>query len=337
MIINKTMSRYLSYLLRHGAVKEGLSIDKEGYVDVETLLDFVSKKHSKMTLSELMKIVEDDNKQRFSLIKRDNKLFIRANQGHSMNVVTEDAMTPIIDGKLYPIVVHGTFINNLESILLTGLSKMSRNHIHFAQSQSADSGVRKNATVFIFVDLNKALADSIPFFLSENGVILTPGNKDGILEPKYFKSVIDNNGNDLLLPKEPAISCAGCIVFRFVESELQVCLIATHKGIYGFPKGKREKGERLIQGALRELNEETGIREDQITQLNETKFVDELSRNGIPSIRFFITTLNVSEIKLKPVDVGEIAVCEFVSIDKAVKLLNEKRQKVLSEAIKLLD
>jgi 2'-phosphotransferase len=48
------------------------------------------------------------------------------------------------------------------------------------------SGSRKNAQVFIYVDLARALADGIQFYKSANGVILSPGNANGVLEPKYF-------------------------------------------------------------------------------------------------------------------------------------------------------
>ena len=33
--------------------------------------------------------------------------------------------------------------------------------------------------------------DGIQFFKSANGVILTPGDKDGYLKPKYFKKIVD--------------------------------------------------------------------------------------------------------------------------------------------------
>ena len=37
-------------------------------------------------------------------------------------------------------------------------------------------------------------------------------------------------------------------------------LLKQHQGHWGFPKGHIEKGERLIDTAVRELREETGIR-----------------------------------------------------------------------------
>lgn len=90
---------------------------------------------------------------------------IRANQGHSINIVSESAMTPITDASKYPEVIHGTFKRLLPQILATGLSRMSRNHIHFAAGKVAISGIRSNTNVFIYVDLQAALTDGIEFYV----------------------------------------------------------------------------------------------------------------------------------------------------------------------------
>ena len=78
---------------------------------------------------------------------------------------------------------------------------MARNHIHFATGLPGDdfvvSGMRGSSQVIIEVDLKRALQDGIPFYVSKNGVVLSPGiNK--VIEPKYFKNVIDKNKNNLL-------------------------------------------------------------------------------------------------------------------------------------------
>lgn len=79
---------------------------------------------------------------------------------------------------------------------------MKRKHIHLAKGTLDDpniiSGIRKDVQIYIFIDLAKALADGIKFYESDNGVILTPGNAEGYLEPKYFEKVIQvNTGMDL--------------------------------------------------------------------------------------------------------------------------------------------
>ncbi|XP_023391563.1 tRNA 2'-phosphotransferase 1 isoform X4 [Pteropus vampyrus] len=54
----------------------------------------------------------------------------------------------------------------------------------------ANQGMRPNCEVAVFINGPLALADGIPFFRSANGVILTPGNADGFLLPKYFKEAL---------------------------------------------------------------------------------------------------------------------------------------------------
>ena len=59
---------------------------------------------------------------------------------------------------------------------------MNRKHIHFAKSRVVRSGKQ----VYIYVDMALAMKDKIKFYESENGVILTEGDENGVLLPKYF-------------------------------------------------------------------------------------------------------------------------------------------------------
>ncbi|MBI2640219.1 MAG: NUDIX domain-containing protein [Candidatus Sungbacteria bacterium] len=52
---------------------------------------------------------------------------------------------------------------------------------------------------------------------------------------------------------------AGAIVFRREGKEIKFLLLYHGRGYWNFPKGKIEKGERLFQTFLREVEEETGI------------------------------------------------------------------------------
>lgn len=73
---------------------------------------------------------------------------------------------------------------------------MNRLHIHFARGLPNDnrviSGMRKSVQIYIYIDLRKAVNDGIPFYVSANNVILSPGNANGIIESKYFLKVIDS-------------------------------------------------------------------------------------------------------------------------------------------------
>jgi 2'-phosphotransferase len=76
-----------------------------------------------------------------------------------------------------------------EKIKTEGLKKMRRNHIHFGANANALSGMRRDAEVVIYLDIEAALRDGVAFYISSNGVILSPGvGPHGVVAPKYFKS-----------------------------------------------------------------------------------------------------------------------------------------------------
>ncbi|NLS96403.1 MAG: NUDIX hydrolase [Planctomycetaceae bacterium] len=59
--------------------------------------------------------------------------------------------------------------------------------------------------------------------------------------------------------KENKILQAGCVPFRFRKERLEICLITTRKGRWGFPKGIIDPGETPEQTALKEAEEEAGL------------------------------------------------------------------------------
>lgn len=128
---------------------------------------------------------------------------IRATQGHSIKTVDASSfLEPLSlsdESKLPDTVVHGTFHATWPLILSSGgLRCMGRNHVHFATGPSLESvlavhhedaaqtkskpdesrvisGMRGDAQVLIYIDVRKALAAGVPFWRSENGVILSEG------------------------------------------------------------------------------------------------------------------------------------------------------------------
>lgn len=191
------ISKLLSYYLRHAAAERNIPINSEGYVRVDTLLAQPDFKSENVNLALIQQVVANNSKQRFQT-KTDNKgdLHIRATQGHSIAAVqAEGLLTPITvdDIPRYPVVVHGTFRRFWENnIKETGLSRVGRNHVHFATGYpSADqviSGMRQACDVYIELDLTTALSDGMKVHVSANGVVLTDGF-NGIVPPKYFKTV----------------------------------------------------------------------------------------------------------------------------------------------------
>ncbi|KAJ7761495.1 KptA family-domain-containing protein [Mycena maculata] len=191
------VSKTLSWILRHGAKSEGLAMRGDGYVKATDLL--ANPKLKALDLEALQAIVKADTKQRYDLIFEEGTgsvtgaWWMKANQGHSIKSVKLD-LQPVLSISDIPtgIAVHGTTNGAWDSISTQGLSKMKRNHIHLAQGVGGDnviSGMRGSSQVLIFVDVQKAMDEGIKFFLSNNGVILTEGNEEGVLGTQYFKRV----------------------------------------------------------------------------------------------------------------------------------------------------
>ncbi|OQE30491.1 hypothetical protein PENFLA_c003G04029 [Penicillium flavigenum] len=132
-----------------------------------------------------------------------SNFLIRATQGHSIKTVDAASfLEPLSlsdESKLPDTVVHGTFHATWPAILQSGgLRCMGRNHVHFATGPSLESvlavhadgsaqskskpddsrvisGMRRDAQVLIYIDVRKALKAGVPFWRSENGVILSEG------------------------------------------------------------------------------------------------------------------------------------------------------------------
>ncbi|XP_032009118.1 tRNA 2'-phosphotransferase 1 isoform X3 [Hylobates moloch] len=189
------LSKALSYALRHGALKLGLPMGADGFVPLGALLQLPQFRG--FSAEDVQRVVDTNRKQRFALQPGDPStgLLIRANQGHSLQVPKLELM-PLETPQALPLMlVHGTFWKHWPSILLEGLSCQGRTHIHLAPGLPGDpgviSGMRSHCEIAVFIDGPLALAaDGIPFFRSANGVILTPGNTDGFLLPKYFKEAL---------------------------------------------------------------------------------------------------------------------------------------------------
>ncbi|XP_053576035.1 tRNA 2'-phosphotransferase 1 isoform X1 [Bombina bombina] len=198
------LSKLLSYALRHGANTLGLPIRSDGFVPVSSLLAL--PQFRSVSQGDVERVVSNNDKQRFTIQQSENGVLeIRANQGHSLQVEVD--LTPLGE-ELPRQAIHGTYLHHWPSILQKGLSRMNRTHIHLSPELPGEdggviSGMRGNCEVAIFIDLPKAISDGIPFFWSTNHVLLTPGDADGLLLPKYFLQVLQlQPQRQLLLAKQ---------------------------------------------------------------------------------------------------------------------------------------
>ncbi|KAF2125924.1 hypothetical protein P153DRAFT_324305, partial [Dothidotthia symphoricarpi CBS 119687] len=228
---DQQVSRKVSWLLRHGAGAEGLKLGEGGYVNVGDALNTRCLKALHVTFPELREVVASNDKQRFSMIPLNqpaiesesdspSNYLIRANQGHSLPLSSTSLLTPITHqaNNIPRTVIHGTHDRAWPLILQSGgLRPMGRNHIHFAvglptplspsstptnpeteEEPKVISGIRRSATVLIYIDIRAALNAGISFGVSENGVVLTEGDGEGKLGCEFFERVVGRGGEVLM-------------------------------------------------------------------------------------------------------------------------------------------
>ena len=163
----KKISKFLSLILRHKPETIGLKLDENGWAKVKEIL---KSSQIDWKLQELQYVVDNNDKKRFELTTKGHELYIRACQGHSVQIDLElDEATP--PNELY----HGTVSKSLDSIMSDGLKKMNRQHVHLsADLETATKvGGRRGKAIILVVDSKKMYENDYKFYLSKNGVWLT--------------------------------------------------------------------------------------------------------------------------------------------------------------------
>ena len=160
-------SKFLSLVLRHSPETIGVSMDANGWVDVDELIEKARLEGHTLTLEDLHAIVATNEKRRFSLSEDGDR--IRANQGHSVNVDVE------LEQRRPPeFLFHGTAVKNVESIRSKGLVKGSRLHVHLSSNRETalKVGERHGSPIVLTVLAGDMASNGHAFFLSENNVWL---------------------------------------------------------------------------------------------------------------------------------------------------------------------
>jgi putative RNA 2'-phosphotransferase len=162
------ISKFLSLVLRHQPEKIGLRLSESGWASVGQLIEASRERGVEFTLEELQNVVDNNDKKRFSL--SEDGLWIRANQGHSVEV--ELGYAPNVPPE---ILYHGTAERFLISIKQQGLIKGKRHHVHLSADAdvAAKVGRRHGKPVVLRVDAAAMRRDGFVFYLSANGVWLT--------------------------------------------------------------------------------------------------------------------------------------------------------------------
>ena len=233
------VSKKLSWLLRHGAEEEGLTFLPGGFLPVSAVLANRKFRSLQVTFAEVKDVIAADEKQRYTLqqassettdadVTKPDAWVVRANQGHSVKLQDDQGLLrPVTKETMPEIAVHGTTHAAWPLIVASGgLKPMKRNHVHFASglpegftslpktdaasAPGSDgdcdlitapviSGMRKTSTILIFLDLPKAIDAGLKFGVSDNRVVLTEGDSEGLVSLTLFKRVEDRTGLGVLV------------------------------------------------------------------------------------------------------------------------------------------
>ncbi|MDM9379851.1 RNA 2'-phosphotransferase [Chlorogloeopsis sp. ULAP01] len=173
------ISKYLSKHLRHQPHRLGIKLAPGGWVAVDELLAACQEHQFSITRAELNEVVANNDKKRFSFDSTGT--LIRANQGHSIEVDLQ--LEPVVPPD---VLYHGTGHKAVESILQTGLCKMSRHHVHLSADLATAKivGARHGKPVVFVVNATAMHEAGYIFYCSENGVWLVD-----YVPPEYLQQI----------------------------------------------------------------------------------------------------------------------------------------------------
>lgn len=159
----KSVSKFLSYVLRHHPESIGLTLDEQGWGKVSELIVRAQAEGRELDESLIREVMSFGDKQRFIL--SEDKQYIRAGYGHSVDVELQlhPKMPP---GQLY----HGTAKPRVSSIIEEGIKPGSRNFVHLSatRDEAKKVGSRHGPPVILTVEARQMSSDGHEFFQSES-------------------------------------------------------------------------------------------------------------------------------------------------------------------------
>lgn len=157
----KGLSKFLALMLRHKPEQFGLTLDVEGYADINAVWSQVQRRYPNVTPKDFYLWLESEKGQlRYEV--RENR--VRARYGHSTVEVEYESVTPP------EILYHGTTHDALASIRKEGLTSQKRQYVHLSTgTERAEevAGRHGNAIVILKIHALNAHKAGFEFYHPE--------------------------------------------------------------------------------------------------------------------------------------------------------------------------
>ncbi len=182
----ESLSKFLSLLLRHKPDILNLKMSKEGFVDLDELVQKIRsrKNFAWVTREDIESLVKGDEKGRFEIKVIDRREFIRVRYGHSLNLPVEVDYQKVSLGEV-KVLYHGTRKDVLPYILKEGLKPMARKFVHLTKTPEDALIVarrRRGSAVILKIDVESFLKDGGVIYKATDRIYLAKE-----IPPKYIK------------------------------------------------------------------------------------------------------------------------------------------------------
>lgn len=172
-------SKFLSYILRHKPETIDITLDQQGWVNIEYLIKQANLHREQLTRDIIEVVVKTIDKKRFTI--SEDGLKIRAAQGHSTDQVniSHNAQKP--PEFLY----HGTATRFINSIKQQGLIAGSRHYVHLSAdvNTAIKVGTRHGSPIVLQIYALIMYQEGYQFYQAENGVWLVQTVPTHYLQP----------------------------------------------------------------------------------------------------------------------------------------------------------
>jgi len=162
----ESISKTMSFMLRHGPEKFKIILDPEGFTPIEDVLRGLGRRFKGLTRDDMIEVVDRCEKGRFEVRGED----IRACYGHSIPIrIQYDPIEPP------EILLHGTAHRFLDDIMRVGLRPMDRQYVHLTVREdfAREVGRRRDKDpVILTVEALRAHRDGVRFYKANENFYL---------------------------------------------------------------------------------------------------------------------------------------------------------------------